>query len=323
MNFIRKAIFISIFMIVCSIVISAQTSRKPIYMNMQKLVLYYSSSTSEYYLAVVASDNAYRGCNLDTFNTHVILETKDGRKVTVDNEDLKISCLGNMYNKVIGQKTTLFRFNFIIDNSGSIDPKSLKFVQDTLTRFIQNIPLVFEAQVIRFSDKIHEKTGFTKDQKTLINAITKPVPAGSTALFDAIALGVQELTALKEDVPLRFSIILTDGKDNASQKNPDPGTFKAKIISKCRDNVIPLFIIGVTADVDQQTMEAISKFGMYIHKDNFPDIDEAFKLILDQIKNTYIFKIPAIGNFSDLKTIYITRKTAAGNTDTIQDIIVH
>lgn len=323
MNDKFKTLIISIIILVCTIGLSAQSTRKPMYMNFQKLVLYYSSGTGEYYLAVVATDNAYRGCGLDIFNTNVILETMEGRKKTIDSEDLKISCLGSMYNKVIGKKNTLFRFNFVIDNSGSIDPPSLKFVQDTLTKFINHVPLVFEAQVIRFSDKIHVKEPFTKDKKSLINDITRQVPTGGTALFDAIETGVQELVALGDDVPLRFSIILTDGKNNSSKRNPDPNTFKTKIISKCKDNLIPLFIVGVTDNVDRQTLEAISKFGMYIHKSSFPDIDEAFKVILDQIKNTYIFKIPAIGKFSDLKTIYITRKTAAGNVDTIQDIIVH
>jgi hypothetical protein len=300
-----------------------QAARKQMHMNFQKLVLYYSSSTNEYYLAVVASDDETRKCRLDTLNVHIILETREGNKKTIDNEDLKVSCLGNMYNQVIGKKYTLFRFNLIIDNSGSIDSQSLSFVQHTLQRFMQAIPLVFEAQVIRFSQKVQLKTNFTKDKQQLINAINKGLPQGGTALFDAMDLGMQELKALGDEVPLRFSVVLTDGRNNSSVNNPDPNAFKNKMIRECKKNVIPLFIVGVTNDVDSQLLSEIAQFGMYQHIKDFPDIDKAFEVILNYIKDTYVFKIPAIGNFANLKTIYIVRKTAAGNYDTIQDIIVH
>ena|GEM_PF-1358812 len=297
-------------------------SRKQTYMNFQKLVLYYSSSTSEYYLAVVATDNSTRQCRLDLMNVHIILETLEGKEKMIDNEDLKVSCLGNMYNEVIGKKYTLFRFNLIIDNSGSIDPTSLAFVQRTLQRFIEAVPLVFEAQVIKFSNGIQDKTEFTKDKQKLISAINQPFPQNSTALFDAINLGVKELKYMGDEIPLRFAVVLTDGKNNASSNN-DPVFFKNNIISECKKNLIPLFIVGVTDNVDRQLMEDISKFGMYQHIKDFPDIDQAFNAILEYIKDTYVFKIPAVGNFADLKTIYIVKKTPAGNVETIQDIIVH
>jgi len=302
---------------------STPPARKQMHMNFQKLVLYYSSSTNEYYLAVVASDDSTRKCRLDLMNVHIILETKEGAKKTIDNEDLKVSCLGSMYNEVIGKKYTLFRFNLVIDNSGSIDTQSLAFVQRTLQRFIQAIPLVFEAQVIRFSQTVQFKTKFTKNKQELVNAINQQLPQGGTALFDAMDLGMQELKALGDDVPLRFSVVLTDGRDNASVNNPDPNAFKNKMIRECKKNVIPLFIVGVTNDVDSQLLSEIARFGMYQHIKDFPDIDKAFEVILNYIKDTYVIKIPAIGNFADLKTIYIVRKTAAGNYDTIQDIIVH
>ena len=309
-------------LVIVSGIVFPQQPRKQMHMNFQKAVLYHSKSTSEYYLTVLATDDKTRQCRLDLLNTHIILEMKNGEKKNIDNEDLKISCLGNMYNKVIGQKHTLFRFNLIIDNSSSIDTQSLSYVQDALKKFLEAVPLVFEAQVIKFSHGVQAKTDFTKDVTELINVINHPHPQGSTALFDSMDLGIQELVAKGDDVPLRFSVVFTDGRNNASPNNPDPIAFKSKIVEKCKKNLIPLFIVGVTKGVDGPLMNEMAQFGMYQHKDNFPEIDQAFKVILEYIKDTYVFKIPAIGNFSNLKTIYIVRKTAAGNYDTIQDIIV-
>lgn len=317
-----KVLWIGFFIALFCTGISA-TNSKQMYMNLQKLVLYHSSSTNEYYLAVVATDNAYRQCKLDILNTHIIIETKDGKKKTIDNEDLKIACLGNMYSKVIGDKNTLFRFNLIIDNSGSIDTKSLSYVQYALKKFIDSVPLVFEAQVIRFSESVQLKTDFTKDKQILLDAIDQPFPQEGTALFDAMDMGMQELKAQGDQVPLRFSVVFTDGKENRSVKNTDPSVFKIKITDECKKNMIPLFIVGVTEDVDSKLMEEMAKFGIYQHKREFPEIDQAFEFILNYIKDIYIFKIPAIGSFSSIKTIFITKKTAAGNPETIQDIIVY
>lgn len=303
--------------------LAAQSGRKPMYMNMQKLVLYHSKKTNEYYLAAYSTDKSTSLGNLDTMNVHVLLEMGDSVKKMIDNEDLKIACLGNMYNKVIGEKTTLFRFNLVIDNSGSIDLPSLSHVQSTLKKFIELIPLVFEAQIIRFSGDIQLKTKFTKDKQELINAVTQQQPQGGTALYDAIDIAVQEIKYLGDEVPLRFSVILTDGKDTASRRNTDPNLFKDKIKNECRKHFMPLFIVGVTDDVNSALLSEIAGFGLYQHIRDFPDLDQAFQVILNLIKDTYVFKIPAVGNFSDIKTIYLVKKTPAGNTETIQDFIVH
>jgi len=325
----KKSIFLKFaavfFLVIIGVsgLLEAQAARKAMYLNFQKLVLYHSRKTNEYYLAVTATDNSTRPANFDTLGVHIKLEMRNGESKLIDNGDLKITNLGNMYNKVIGENNTLFRFTMVIDNSGSIDGASLGYVQHTLTRFIELVPLVFEAQVIRFSDTVQLKTPFTKNKEDLIAAITQKLPQGSTALFDAIDLGVQELKYKQDEIPLRFAVVLTDGLENASVNNTDPIAFKSKIINECRQNYIPLFIVGVTDNVDSQLLTEISCFGFYQHKKNFPDIDEAFQLILNVIKDTYVFKIPAVGNFSDIKTLYLVKKTPAGNLETIQDIIVN
>jgi hypothetical protein len=297
--------------------------QRPMLMNFQKLVIYHSRSTSEYYLAAFSTDGSTRPGKLDTMNVHVILEMNDGKQTPIDNGDLKISCLGNMYNKVIGEKNTLFRFNLVIDNSGSIDMDSFKYVQNSLKRFIELIPLVFEAQVIHFAQKVQVETNFTKDKQKLIAAIGKPMLRGNTALFDAVDEGMNQLISGGDQVPLRFSVVLTDGKNNASKKNPKPNVFKEKIVQLCRQNNIALFIIGITDNVDSKLMKEMSMYGFYQHIKDFPDIDTAFDTILNVIKDTYIIKIPAVEDFARLEKIYLIKKTPGGSTETIQDFIVH
>lgn len=292
-------------------------------MNLQKMVFYYSANTNEYYLAATSVDKSTRCGHFDTFNVHIILEMIDGKQITIRNEKMKIVCLGTMYNKAIVKDNIFFRFNLVIDNSASIDKNSLRFVQETLTKFVRNMPVVYEAQVIKFSDDIQVRSPFLKDKDQLVNYINEPGRQGRTALYEAVTLGVQELIDPDHRVPLQFSVVLTDGKDTVRRMKKK--YFKNQIVRMCRENFIPLFIVGVTDDVDSKLLKEVTRFGMYQHIKRFPDIDRAFSLILNIIKDTYIFKIPASGEFSNLRTIYLVkeRKGRRDKYDTIQDFNIH
>lgn len=303
------------------LLLSAQ-ARKPLLMNMQKMVFYYSQKYNEYWLAATSIDQSTSCGVFDTNNVHVQLDMGGENKILIKNDDLKIVCLGTLYRREIAGSLTLFKFNMVIDNSGSIDPVSLNFVQEALTTFIRNIPIVYEAQVIKFSDTIQARSPFLRDKDEVIQCIDAPYPQGKTALFDAAMLGVQQLLESERRVPLKFTVVLTDGKDNCSHIGREE--FKNQIVKLCRDNSIPLFIVGVTDEVDSPLLEEISQFGLYQHVRRFPNLDKAFELIVNVLKDTYIIKIPARGRFSDLRTIHLVkeRRTGSGTFDTIQDFII-
>ena len=155
----------------------------------------------------------------------------------------------------------------------------------------------------------------------MINAITKLLPQSGTALYDAIDIALQEIKHLRDEVPLRFSVVLTDGKDTASKKNADPDLFKNKIRHECRKHFIPLFIVGITDNVNSALLSEIGGFGLYQYITDFSNLDYALQTILKTIKDTFIFKIPITGNYSDLKAIYLIKKRPDGSSETIQDFI--
>lgn len=295
-----------------------QNGRKASYMNFQKLV-FYNMGTS-YYLVVYSTDSSTTGASYDRFNAGIVLEQKDGKKLTIANEDLSITNLGDMVRDDSG-KYTLFRFNLVIDNSGSIDSSSRNHIQSALSRFIQRLPKAFDAQVIKFADGIQAKSNFIKDKNQLVQLINQPHMPGGTALFNAIDLGVTELQYSDGDVPFKFSVVLTDGMDNSSNQSPD--IFRSKIINKCKSNFIPLFVVGITDSVDEALLRSISEFGYYHHVSKFPDVDKAFDAIEGIIKNTFIFRIPGLSSYDQLKNVYIVHNESNGKLKTIQDIPVH
>jgi len=291
------------------------------YQNFKKMGIYYSSALNQYWLVIYPLIDKYRRGNFDTNDVQVTLETKSGKKKRISSNDLIVINLGDMYFKKAAQYR-LFRFNLVVDNSSSIDDANLRLVKDTLATFIRKLPLSLEAQIIRFSNNI-KKSGFTNDKNQLISWINEPYERGGTALYDAIAAGVDELKFSDDDIPFKFSIVLTDGKDTASRRYTDANFFKSKIVSNTTDLSMPLFIVGVTNGVNEPLLKEISKFGFYRHAKDFPDVNEVFNFFEKIIKDTYIIKIPGVSSFSELKKIYLGQQLSGKNVRTIQDFTVH
>ncbi|OQW92868.1 MAG: hypothetical protein BWK78_00225 [Thiotrichaceae bacterium IS1] len=299
-------------------------AEKTMYMSFQKLAFYFAEAENKYYLVVYSTDEATKPGKFDTDNVHIMLESKDGQKNTISQKDLIIINLGEMFYEQAKQYT-YFKFNLVIDNSGSIDDQALGTVQTVLTQFINNLPVSFEGQVIKFSTDLN-KSGFTKDKQQLINFINQPDNRASTALFDAVLASLDDLKFAEDSIPLKFSIILSDGKENASKRyNYTTVTdFKNLVVSTAKEKSIPLFIVGVTDDVDAVLLKELAGFGLYQSIKDFPDLDKAFKMLEGIIKNTYIFKIPAVGKLENLKKLYIVKESQVtpGKYETIQDILM-
>jgi len=296
------------------------------YYNFQMIGFYYSQKNNEYIIVAHSTDMKTSRLSLDRDNVHVLFETKDGKRSNlIERNDITIVSIGDFIYKG-AEKHTLFRFNMVIDNSGSIDDRSVGDIETILTTFMQKIPLAFESQIIKFSETIQSKSGFIKDKNKLIGHITKRYDRGKTALHDAIALGLNELKATSDDVYFKFMVVFTDGCDTSSQKYKDPGFFINKVQNDCRKNNIPIFIVGVTDNVNQALLKAITQnIGLYEHVNalNPIDLNKAFDTIANLISDTFIFKIPAVGPaFDDLQVIYLVRKKLSGKTETIQDFII-
>lgn len=299
--------------------VEACDPNRPMYLNFQRLAAYYSKAEKKYFIALLATDDSTRDGGLDAQNVHVLIERTDGKKITIKSEDLIFVHLGSLYNQM-AERYTFFRFNLILDNSYSIDPPNLRLIQDVTAKFIDRLPKSFEAQVILFSTEI-KKSPFIKDKDQIKAAIRDEVPHENTALYDAVAMGVDELKFSGDDVPLKFSVVLTDGMDNESTQHADANAFKNYIVQQTTDQGIPLFIVGVGEEVDHQLLKEIAGFGLYQPIDNFPDVDTAFDTVHQIIDNTYVLKVPGVSTLDEIKAFYLYREDALTKKPvTFQDI---
>ena len=101
----------------------------------------------------------------------------------------------------------------IFDTSGSMEDK-IDGVQDAVEHFVKSVSPNDEIFLIQFSDDADIVQDFTSDKKRILRAVQSLNPRGSTALYDAITLGLQKIKQGKNKK--RALLLLTDGNDNGS-----------------------------------------------------------------------------------------------------------
>ncbi|MDM8548330.1 vWA domain-containing protein [Candidatus Venteria ishoeyi] len=295
------------------------------HMKFQKLAGFMKGN--KYYLVVYSIDEetSYMNFATDMDGVHIRLKKRGGGDVVIQPDDMIINSLGLMMNARY-KNTPMFRFNMVIDSSGSIDDRALHHVEDALTQFVDFLPAAFEGQVIKFSTNVSAPSEFTNNKDELKRWIKAPFQRENTALYDAIGSGVQALSNSGDKVPFKFSVVLTDGKDTASQDYKTPAQFINRIGPLSKNHNIPVFIVGVTNNVEETTLRKIAGagYGLYRKVPNFQNLKKAFHFINNLIRETYVFTMPMPVSMSSVEKILIVkhRKSGSGKYDIIQDIDV-
>ena len=102
----------------------------------------------------------------------------------------------------------------LFDTSGSMIDK-IEGVEDAVRHFVQSVAPGDEIFLIRFSDNAELVQDFTDDRQRILRAVEGLEPKGSTALYEAVLLGLQKVNTGKHRK--RALLLVTDGKDTASR----------------------------------------------------------------------------------------------------------
>jgi VWFA-related protein len=105
----------------------------------------------------------------------------------------------------------------LIDDSGSMRDKRAT-VNAATYRLLNVSNPEDEAFVVNFSDRPYLDQGLTTDRVALDRGMSRSDPAGTTALYDAIAASADELAKHGKNRK-QVLLIITDGADNASRLN--------------------------------------------------------------------------------------------------------
>jgi Ca-activated chloride channel homolog len=126
--------------------------------------------------------------------------------------------------------------SLLIDSSTSMEPK-LQIAQEAATGFAKRLSKKDVAQIIDFDSQTQILQTFTNDESLLERAIRKTRAGGSTSLYNALYVGLDELKRLHyasiEEVRRQAIVLLSDGEDTSSLK-----TYEDVLDSAKRSEVI-------------------------------------------------------------------------------------
>ncbi len=174
----------------------------------------------------------------------------------------------------------------LIDTSGSVKDK-LGFLQEAASEFLSQTLRKHKdlAAVVQFDSEVSLIQDFTYDYSVLEDAILSIRAGGSTKLYDAIWVSVNEL--LRHEVGRRMLVILSDGADTQSMTRDN----EALKIAQEQDVVI--YGIGVRSARFDSDFRKLKKFAegtgglIFNSKVDLQKIREAFSRINRGIKNQY------------------------------------
>jgi VWFA-related protein len=105
----------------------------------------------------------------------------------------------------------------LIDDSGSMRDKR-GTVNAAAYHLLNASNPADEAFVVNFADRPYLDQGFTTDRVALSRGMSRFDPAGTTAMYDAVAASADELAKYGKNRK-QVLLIITDGADNASRLN--------------------------------------------------------------------------------------------------------
>jgi len=198
------------------------------------------------------------------------------------------------------QEVKLFRaedtpasVGLIIDNSGSMREKRADVAMAALNFVTASNP-EDELFVVNFNENVYfglpRSTPFTNNVDLLRAALTT-APAGLTALYDALATGIEHLKTGTRD--RKALVVLSDGGDNASHRTLDD------VLQAAQRSSATIYTIGIYDETDQdrnpRVLRKIAQLtgGRAYFPDSPDDIERVWRDIAGGIRSQY-----TIGYFS-------------------------
>jgi Ca-activated chloride channel family protein len=134
----------------------------------------------------------------------------------------------------------------VIDNSGSMRSKRADVIGAALA-FVRSSNPQDQMFVVNFNEHVAmglpANTPFTNDPRQLEPALFRSVLTGMTALYDAVAVALQQLQKGKWD--RKVLIVVSDGGDNASKRN------LAQVMSMVNQSTAAIYTMGIFDESDE------------------------------------------------------------------------
>ena len=202
----------------------------------------------------------------------------------------------------------------IIDNSGSMREKHAEVAQAALA-FAMVSNREDEMFVVTFNERVSfglpPSIPFTSDAEQIHSALVRTPPTGMTALYDALAAGIEHLkTGIRDQKAL---VVLSDGGDNASHRRLND------VLQIARQSSATIYTIGIYDDADMdrnpRVLRKIAETtgGQSYFPASLGALDRVWRDIAQGIRNQYVIGYHSSNPVHDGKFRKVSIVAKSGN----------
>jgi Ca-activated chloride channel homolog len=125
----------------------------------------------------------------------------------------------------------------VVDTSGSMVPKKLPIVKQSLGKFVTNLNQCDEVALFTFSRRVDLLMPFSTDHRMVVDRMDLFHGYGPTAIYDATDAALEELA--HADYPNRVILLVTDGIDNYSIAT------REQVVAQATKDGVPIYAVGI------------------------------------------------------------------------------
>lgn len=225
--------------------------------------------------------------NTDLVSLRISVTDKQGRAVP----ELEQSAFA-VYEDGVQQEISFFSdqddpaaIGIILDVSGSMTGKKILRAREALTRFIQTSHEADEYFLIGFNESPQLLLDDVRGNEALLARISGIKPTGNTALYDAVAFGLEQVA--RSPLHKRALIVISDGEDNHSRLN-----FR-QVRRRLRESDVTIYTVLISSSLPRSSGEAVmndlaaASGGKSYVPGNAEKMSEAFEEIALELRREY------------------------------------
>ncbi len=201
----------------------------------------------------------------------------------------------------------------VLDQSGSMR-RVADGVKEAAYRFVGSIRTEDSLAVALFADRPVLIQDLTKDKEEAIAAIDQYVASGGTALYDALALGMERLQRVRGR---RALVVMTDGRDE-NDAGTAPGSVRPfpEIERLAFETDATIFAIGMGPNVDRRRLEALAEAtgGLALFPTDIGALNGDYERIIENLRRRYILSYTSTNPARNGKWRQVTIDSSASGT---------
>jgi VWFA-related protein len=221
---------------------------------------------------------------------HIEFTVVDGERSYVDvtAEDVEV------FEDGVGQVVDTFQqavspvsIVLALDASGSMK-SSAALVRATAKDFVREVRAEDSLALITFADKPKFEHVLSLNREWTLEAIDKYVPAGGTALYDALWNSLLHLKPVKAR---RAIVVLTDGRDENNPGTAPGSTHTFEEVLKLRREVdAVIYAVGLGDKVDAPVLQRLAdeSSGHAYFANDASSLDDQFKRVVESMRRRYV-----------------------------------